>query len=278
MYDVWSVHTHVWLQGDDDSSSDDDDDSDDSASVKDAVIKTADGGRKSSRQAAVAEAGQGDIESAAQRMKSQAELLKKKNEQRLREIARKNRKGGDNDVEEEAQELTTYPKTEDYPDTVLPNQVKVDMRTECVLLPICGNPVPFHISTVKNVVLPDPDRATYLRINFHTAGAAIGKDVPMNLAKLIEKHSPYASFIREMTFRSLDSTNLTQAYRQIMELRKRVKQREQKEQEESDLVEQSKLIRLKDGKIPRLIDLTMRPVFGGRKTIGTLEAHENGLR
>jgi hypothetical protein len=43
-------------------------------------------------------------------------------------------------------------------------------------------------------------------------------------------------------------------------------------------VEQPKLKRMTDGKIPRLLDLTMRPVFSGRKTTGALEAHENGLR
>ena len=36
---------------------------------------------------------------------------------------------------------------------------------------------------------------------------------------------------------------------------------------------------MKEGKVPRLSDLTMRPALGkGRKTIGQLEAHENGLR
>jgi nucleosome binding factor SPN SPT16 subunit len=266
---------------DDDSSASggDDDDDDKKKKKKSSSSNNEESGRKSRRLAEVAEAGAETAESAVLRIKQQAELLKKKNELRLREIARKNRKGGDaNDEEAEAQELMTYNSTEDYPETVLPNQVKVDMKSECVILPISGNPVPFHISTIKNVVMPDPDVAHYLRINFHSAGAALGKDVPPNLVKLIEKHSPYATFIREMTFRSLDSANLTDAYRKIMELRKRVKQRDQKEAEESDLVEQAKLVRLKDGKIPRLQDITMRPVFGGRKTIGTLEAHENGFR
>ncbi|GMI35190.1 hypothetical protein TeGR_g3113, partial [Tetraparma gracilis] len=270
--------------GDDESGGDDDDDEsassgdDDSEDGAKTAAKDTGTGRKSSRLRETAEAASENQETALQRAKKQQDLLRKKNEARLREIARKNRKGGDKEEDEEAQELQVYNKTEEMPSTVLPNQVKVDMAAECVILPIAGNPIPFHISTVKNVVLPDPDRATYLRLNFHTAGAALAKDVPTNLAKLIEKHSPYATFIREMTFRSLDSANLTQAYRQILELRKRVKQREQKEQEESNLVEQPKLKRMTDGKIPRLLDLTMRPVFSGRKTTGALEAHENGLR
>jgi hypothetical protein len=48
-----------------------------------------------------------------------------------------------------------------------------------------------------------------LRINFYTAGMAVGKDAPENMVKLVQKYAPYASFVREMTFRSLDGHNLT---------------------------------------------------------------------
>lgn len=37
-------------------------------------------------------------------------------------------------------------------------------------------------------------------------------------------------------------------------------------------------MRTKNERVPRLADLTMRPVFAGRKTQGNLEAHSNGLR
>lgn len=50
------------------------------------------------------------------------------------------------------------------------------------------------------------------------------------------------------------------------------------EQEEATLVEQEKLVRTKNERVPRLADLTMRPVVAGRKTQGNLEAHSNGLR
>ena len=48
--------------------------------------------------------------------------------------------------------------------------------------------------------------------------------------------------------------------------------------EEATLVKQEKLVRLKNERVPRLSDLTMRPVFAGKKTQGNLEAHTNGLR
>lgn len=41
---------------------------------------------------------------------------------------------------------------------------------------------------------------------------------------------------------------------------------------------QEKLVRTKNERVPRLSDLTMRPVFAGKKTQGNLEAHTNGLR
>ena len=69
-----------------------------------------------------------------------------------------------------------------------------------------------------------------------------------------------------------------QAFRQISELRKRARQKELREQEEANLVEQEKLVRTKNERVPRLADLTMRPVLAGRKTQGNLEAHTNGLR
>lgn len=69
-----------------------------------------------------------------------------------------------------------------------------------------------------------------------------------------------------------------QAFRQISELRKRARQREIHEQEEATLVEQEKLVRTKNERVPRLADVTMRPVIANRKTQGNLEAHTNGIR
>lgn len=148
-------------------------------------------------------------EGIAERERKQIELMRRRNEDRIKELARKKRSKNGEDGKDEVEELQTYRRTRDYPDNVQPNQVKVDMASQCVLLPICGNPVPFHISTIKNVVMPDADNATLLRINFYTAGMAVGKDAPANMAKLVAKYAPYASFIRELTFRSLDGHNLT---------------------------------------------------------------------
>lgn len=166
------------------------------------------GTRTSSRLAKEASAMSDVQEGAAERERRQIALMKRRNEERIRQLAKESRKKGGDDEKDMVEEMEAYRRTSDYPD-VQPNQVKVDMASQCIILPICGNPVPFHISTIKNIVMPDDDSATLLRINFYTAGMAVGKDAPANMAKLVAKYAPYASFIRELTFRSLDGHNLT---------------------------------------------------------------------
>lgn len=195
-----------------DASEDDDEDNGDAKLARKLAREQADdGGRRSKRLAKDPGATTDAAEGIAERERRQILLMKRRNEERLREIARENQKNkGKKEDENYAEELDTYKSSKDYPSNVQPNQVKVDMASQCVLLPVFGNPIPFHISTIKNVVLPDPDNATLLRINFYTAGMAVGKDAPANMAKLVQKYAPYASFIRELTFRSLDGHNLVQ--------------------------------------------------------------------
>lgn len=204
----------------DEDGDEDDDDASDAPSAPDGdeqlarkLAKEPSGGRKSTRLAREAAAMSEVQDGAAERELKQIRLMERRNEERLRELARANRNKGDDDEKEQVEELEAYKRARDYPDNVQPNQVRVDMANQCVLLPICGIPVPFHISTIKNVVMPDADGATLLRINFYTAGMAVGKDAPANMVKLVQKYAPYASFIREMTFRSLDGHNLTQVSR-----------------------------------------------------------------
>lgn len=165
--------------------------------------------RTSSRLAKDAASASDVTDGIAERERTQIELMRRHNEERIRELARSKKSRNGDDNHNQVEELQSYRRTRDYPDNVQPNQVKVDMANQCVILPICGNPIPFHISTIKNVVMPDADNATLLRINFYTAGMAVGKDAPANMAKLVAKYAPYASFIRELTFRSLDGHNLT---------------------------------------------------------------------
>jgi nucleosome binding factor SPN SPT16 subunit len=195
---------------------DDEEESGDEAQKADAALarklateRESGGVRTSSRLATGQVQQQEAADGTAERERKQISLMTRRNEERLRELARKNRNKGENGENDAAEELETYKRTRDYPDSVLPNQVKVDMANQCIILPVCGVPVPFHISTIKNVVMPEGDNATLLRINFYSAGMAVGKDAPANMVKLVQKYAPYAAFIREMTFRSLDGHNLT---------------------------------------------------------------------
>lgn len=208
------------IKEEDEDENDDDDDDDASVDAPDApegdeqlarrLQNERTGGTRTSSRLAKDSTAQKDMtEGVAERERRQIELMTRRNEERIRQLAKESRKRGGEDEKDQAEELETYKRTADYPDYVLPNQVRVDMANQCVMLPICGNPVPFHISTIKNIVMPEDDTATLLRINFYTAGIAVGKDAPANMANLVAKYAPYASFIREMTFRSLDGHNLT---------------------------------------------------------------------
>jgi nucleosome binding factor SPN SPT16 subunit len=176
-------------------------------------------------------------------------------------------------------EIEAYSSTRDYPSDLPPNEIYVDMEGQVVFVPINGSPVPFHISMIKNTVQPDPDRASaYLRLNFFIPGQSLGKDVSPVTARVIENHGKSSIFVKEMLYRSRESHRLTAAYRMIQELRKRYRQHAAKSAEEADLVAQEKLVKMRDQRIPRMADLTMRPFLSGKKTMGTLEAHTNGLR
>jgi nucleosome binding factor SPN SPT16 subunit len=261
-----SYTIHDTAKSDDD---DDDDDDDESVDAPEAPKGDAELARKistevnlnqrSSKRLAAGYDAQVDIQAnAAEREKRQIKLMQRRNEDRIRELARAKSRGKDGNKENEgAEEIEVYKKTVDYPDNVLPNQIKVDMPNKCVLLPIGGNPVPFHISTIKAATPQNLDNVHYLRLTFYSAGTSLGKEASKNIGKLVEKYSPYASFIREMTFRSLDGQNLNNAYRMIMELRKRFRAQEIQEEEEATLVKQDKLIRTKNERVPRLSDLTL---------------------
>ncbi|RLN61831.1 hypothetical protein BBJ29_003855 [Phytophthora kernoviae] len=209
------------------------------------------------------------------RDRHQAELMRRKREEAMRRLEEQNSDKSEDRKKEKS--IKAYPGPQGYPSELRERQVMVDMRAEAVILPINGVPVPFHISTIKNVSKSEEDKATYLRINFYVPGTSLGRDVLPAMQNAITKF-PNKMFIKELGFRSTDAHNLNNQFRLIKELQKRVKQREQREQEESDLVVQEDLILTRDRRVPRLIDLSARPHLTGRKTHGTLEAHSNGVR
>ncbi|KAG8036126.1 hypothetical protein G9C98_004706 [Cotesia typhae] len=93
----------------------------------------------------------------------------------------------------------------------------VDKKYETVILPVFGIPVPFHISTIKNISQSVEGDYTYLRINFFHPGATMGRNEGGSYPQ------PDATFVKEVTYRSTNtkepgeisapSANLNTAFR-----------------------------------------------------------------
>lgn len=167
------------------------------------------------------------------------------------------------------------------------NEVKelklyVDRKYETVILPIFGVPVPFHISTIKNISQSVEGDYTYLRINFFHPGATMGRNEGGNYSQ------PDATFVKEVTYRSTNtkepgeisppSSNLNTGFRLIKEVQKKFKTREAEEREKEDLVKQDTLILSQNKGNPKLKDLYIRPNIVTKRMSGSLEAHTNGFR
>lgn len=158
----------------------------------------------------------------------------------------------------------------------------VDRKYETVIMPIFGLPVPFHISTIKNISQSIEGDYTYLRINFFHPGATMGRNEGGSYS------NPDATFVKEVTYRSLNtkepgeisapSANLNTAFRLIKEVQKRFKTREAEEREKEDLVKQDTLVLSQNKGNPKLKDLYIRPNIVTKRMNGSLEAHTNGFR
>lgn len=167
-------------------------------------------------------------------------------------------------------------------DEVKELKLYVDRKYETVILPIFGVPVPFHISTIKNISQSVEGDYTYLRINFFHPGATMGRNEGGNYAQ------PDATFVKEVTYRSTNtkepgeisppSSNLNAGFRLIKEVQKRFKTREAEEREKEDLVKQDTLVMSQSKGNPKLKDLYIRPNIVTKRMSGSLEAHSNGFR
>lgn len=254
---------------DEDAQSGDDDEGSDAGGQDNDVRRS----RRAQEVKAVSESAQ------AQRQQRQQEIMKLKFEEARQRIQREATRGAGDDGDEElapAKDLHVYRSVEQVSDKVgsQQNRVVLDKANEGLILPIGGRMVPVHISMIKNITNPDPD----MRINFYTSGVSLGKECSKNVRQLVAKYGDTAVFIKELTFRSLDGRNLPEVYKGFQELRREIRQRELKAEQMKGLKVQDKLQKIKDQRIPRLQEVTMRPQLSGRKCVGTLEAHQNGMR
>ncbi|ODM94648.1 FACT complex subunit spt16 [Orchesella cincta] len=191
-------------------------------------------------------------------------------------------KGG-KEVEKVRKSTASYKNTNQWPRDKEVEELKiyVDPKYETVILPIFGMPVPFHISTIKNISQSIEGDYTYLRINFFHPGATITKEGG-------SFPNPEATFVKEVTYRSINtkepgeisapSSNLNTAFRMIKDVQKKFKTREAEEREKEDLVKQDSLVLSVNKGNPKLKDLYIRPNIVQKRISGTLEAHSNGFR
>ncbi|XP_065074027.1 FACT complex subunit spt16 [Ochlerotatus camptorhynchus] len=211
----------------------------------------------------------------------QRELAIALNEKAKERLAKQ---GGGKETEKVRKSTISYKGVNQMPREPEVKELKlfVDRKYETVIMPIFGVPVPFHISTIKNISQSVEGDYTYLRINFFHPGATMGR----NEGGMYP--NPDATFVKEVTYRSTNtkepgeiaapSSNLNTAFRLIKEVQKRFKTREQEEREKEDLVKQDTLVLSQNKGNPKLKDLYIRPNIVSKRMTGSLEAHANGFR
>lgn len=210
------------------------------------------------------------------RRQHQAELARQKNEETARRLAGGGSSATDNrGAGKTIGDLIAYKNVNDMP---LPKDlmIQIDQKNEAILLPIYGSMVPFHVATVKSVSSQqDGNRNCYIRIIFNVPGTPFN---PHDANSLKFQGSIY---LKEVSFRSKDPRHISEVVQLIKTLRRQVASRESERAERATLVTQERL-QLAGAKFKpiRLLDLWIRPPFGGRgrKLSGSLEAHSNGFR
>lgn len=175
----------------------------------------------------------------AQRKEHQRELHQKKQREGLDKYGEGT--GNLNGTEEKKfKKFESYKQPNQLPTRVKDMSIIVDVKSNSVIVPIMGRPVPFHINTIKNVSqTQEPGGVIFLRINFLSPGQGVGRkdDQPFEDAT--------AHFIRSMTFRSTDANRMDNVVSQITEMKKSSVRREQEKKEMEDVVEQDKLVEIR---------------------------------
>ncbi|KAF2757400.1 transcription elongation complex subunit [Pseudovirgaria hyperparasitica] len=212
-----------------------------------------------------------DAEKEAARREHQKELHQKKQKEGL-EVYGKGTGALNGTEEKKFKRFESYKQHNQFPSRVKDLVIVVDTKNSTVILPIMGRPVPFHINTIKNATHSPEGDFTSLRINFLSPGQGVGRkdDQPFE--------DPTAHFVRSLTFRSRDIERIDDITRQITELKRDIVRRENEKKQMEDVVEQDKLIVLKNRK-PYNLDLVyLRPQLEGKRMPGLLEIQQNGLR
>ncbi len=206
------------------------------------------------------------------RNKHQLKLFKELQQQRLHQ-----ERGGSIEEKKKAEvaDIACFSSAAQYPPELKRDQIFVDVDHEVLFVPIHGLPVPFSIHTIKTVSMTEDGGYGYFRVNFHSPQTKAAKDMNPVMLKAVEQF-PAATYIRNLTFRSRDQTNMNIQVKRIKNLMKQRRQQDKFNEDAADIVEQGQLQLLTTGRPPYLSEIDMRPALG--KVKGRLEAHVNGFR
>ncbi|KAJ2703732.1 FACT complex subunit spt16 [Coemansia sp. IMI 203386] len=180
---------------------------------------------------------------------------------------------GDNGEEtREVKKFESYKRETALPREARSQKILVDERAESIILPIYGMAVPFHISTLKNIVKTEEGDYVYLRINLASPGQGVGKK------DNLPQEDSESTFVRSLTFRSTDAVRMNEIHHSITGLKRDQVKRETEKAQLADIVQQDRLVPVVGQRPIRLPDVFMRPVTEGKRFPAALEIHTNGLR
>lgn len=215
---------------------------------------------------------------------TQKEQIRKENQRKLHEKLQKNgllrfsaadANGSGNEQRQYFKKYESYVRDSQLPSNVRDLRVHVDWRSQTIILPIYGRPVPFHINSYKNGSKNEEGEYTYLRLNFHSPGAG---GISKKTEELPYEESPENQFVRSITLRSKDGERMSDAFKKITDLKKESTKREQERKVLADVVRQDKLIENKFGRTKRLDQIFVRPSPDPKRVPSTVFIHENGIR
>lgn len=236
-------------------------------------------GTRGSRRKVIEERLRQDQPNDEKRRLHQRELMEQLNREAEARIA----SGGNLRVEtKERKSIIAYKSSKDFPreSEISDLKIHVDKKAEAVILPVFGVPVPFHISTIKNVSTSVEGDYLYLRINFFFPGSTLEKGTTLSAGE--------STFLKELTYRSYNikeqgevhspAQNLNDSFVAIKTVQKKFKSRIDEQKELEGVVRQDTLI-VSSNKIgPKLKDLFIRPNLYQKRISGSLESHVNGFR
>ena len=213
------------------------------------------------------------------RREHQRELLEQMNREALARLST----GSGQKVETKVKKsIVAYRSSKDFPreNEISDLKIFVDKKNEAVILPVFGVPVPFHVSTIKNVSTSVEGDYLYLRINFFFPGSTLEKGVSFPTNE--------ATFLKELTYRSYalkeqgevnsPAQNLQDSFVTIKTVQKKFKTRIDEQKELEGVVKQDTLIISTNKVGPKLKDLFIRPNLYQKRISGSLESHVNGFR